>query len=129
MTAKINKVVLAYSGGLDTSVILRWLIEEYGCEVVAYCADIGQEEEMATSFGSMRLAFGLAVFMVSLVMASQFESLLHPLVILFSVPFAVIGVLVTMTVFGGKYLSTIVRMQLSRTSAGMSPFLSLPSSM
>jgi HAE1 family hydrophobic/amphiphilic exporter-1 len=60
----------------------------------------GQEEEMATSFKSMRLAFGLAVFMVYLVMASQFESLLHPFVIMFSVPFAVIGVLVTMWVFG-----------------------------
>ncbi len=43
---KINKVVLAYSGGLDTSVILRWLIETYQCEVVAYCADLGQEEEL-----------------------------------------------------------------------------------
>ncbi len=60
----------------------------------------GQEEEMATSFDSMRLAFGLAVFMVYLVMASQFESLLHPFVIMFSVPFAVIGVLVTMWIFG-----------------------------
>jgi HAE1 family hydrophobic/amphiphilic exporter-1 len=59
----------------------------------------GQEEEMATSFGSMRLAFGLAVFMVYLVMASQFESLLHPFVIMFSVPFAIIGVLATMWVF------------------------------
>ena len=43
-TAK--KVVLAYSGGLDTSVILRWLIETYKCEVVAYCADLGQGEEL-----------------------------------------------------------------------------------
>jgi HAE1 family hydrophobic/amphiphilic exporter-1 len=60
----------------------------------------GQEEEMATSFQSMRLAFGLAVFMVYLVMASQFESLLHPFVILFSVPFAIIGVLITMWLFG-----------------------------
>ena len=60
----------------------------------------GQEEEMATSFTSMRLAFGLAVFMVYLVMASQFESLLHPFVIMFSVPFAVIGVLTTMWLFG-----------------------------
>ena len=60
----------------------------------------GQEEEMATSFQSMRLAGGLAVFMVYLVMASQFESLLHPFVILFSVPFAIIGVLVTMWLFG-----------------------------
>jgi argininosuccinate synthase len=39
-------VVLAYSGGLDTSVILRWLIETYKCEVVAYCADLGQGEEL-----------------------------------------------------------------------------------
>jgi HAE1 family hydrophobic/amphiphilic exporter-1 len=60
----------------------------------------GQEEEMATSFSSMRLAFGLAIFMVYLVMASQFESLLHPFVIMFSVPFAIIGVLATMWVFG-----------------------------
>ena len=60
----------------------------------------GQEEEMATSFDSMRLAFGLAIFMVYLVMASQFESLLHPFVILFSVPFAAIGVLATMWLFG-----------------------------
>ncbi len=41
-----HKVVLAYSGGLDTSVILRWLIETYRCEVVAYCADLGQGEEL-----------------------------------------------------------------------------------
>ncbi len=45
MTTPIKKVVLAYSGGLDTSVILRWLIEEYGAEVVAYTADVGQGEE------------------------------------------------------------------------------------
>jgi argininosuccinate synthase len=42
----VNKVVLAYSGGLDTSVILRWLIEEYSCEVIAFCADLGQEEDL-----------------------------------------------------------------------------------
>ena len=42
-----KKVVLAYSGGLDTSVILTWLIEQYGCEVVAFCADLGQGEELA----------------------------------------------------------------------------------
>jgi argininosuccinate synthase len=42
----VNKVVLAYSGGLDTSVILRWLKEEYGCEVVTFTADIGQGEEV-----------------------------------------------------------------------------------
>src|SRR5438067_8404531 len=40
------KIVLAYSGGLDTSIILRWLKENYGAEVIAFCADIGQEEEL-----------------------------------------------------------------------------------
>ncbi len=43
---KVDKVVLAYSGGLDTSVILKWLIETYQCEVVAYAADLGQAEEL-----------------------------------------------------------------------------------
>ncbi len=46
MSNKINKVVLAYSGGLDTSVILKWLMETYGCEVVAFAADLGQGEEL-----------------------------------------------------------------------------------
>jgi argininosuccinate synthase len=45
--AKLRKVVLAYSGGLDTSVILRWLQERYRCEVVTFTADIGQGEELA----------------------------------------------------------------------------------
>ncbi len=43
---KVKKVVLAYSGGLDTSIILKWLIETYDCEVVAYAADLGQGEEL-----------------------------------------------------------------------------------
>ena len=42
----IKRVVLAYSGGLDTSVILRWLVDTYACEVVAFCADLGQGEEI-----------------------------------------------------------------------------------
>ena len=42
----INKVVLAYSGGLDTSVIVKWLQETYDCEVVTFTADIGQGEEV-----------------------------------------------------------------------------------
>ena len=44
--SKIEKVVLAYSGGLDTSVILKWLEDEYGCEVVTFTADLGQGEEL-----------------------------------------------------------------------------------
>ena len=44
--SSVNKVVLAYSGGLDTSVILKWLEDEYQCEVVTFTADIGQGEEL-----------------------------------------------------------------------------------
>lgn len=46
MSDKVKKVVLAYSGGLDTSVILKWLIETYQCEVITFSADLGQEEEL-----------------------------------------------------------------------------------
>ena len=46
MKSKIKKVVLAYSGGLDTSVILKWLQDEYKCEVVTFTADLGQGEEL-----------------------------------------------------------------------------------
>jgi len=46
MKEKVKKVVLAYSGGLDTSVIVRWLVDTYGCEVVGFVADVGQEEEL-----------------------------------------------------------------------------------
>ncbi len=45
-TRDVEKVVLAYSGGLDTSVIVPWLRENYGCEVICYCSDLGQEEEL-----------------------------------------------------------------------------------
>src|SRR5437764_2456231 len=51
------KIVLAYSGGLDTSIILRWLKENYGAEVIAFCADIGQEEEL-TDLEKKALATG-----------------------------------------------------------------------
>lgn len=47
MEPKAKKVVLAYSGGLDTSIIIPWLKENYGCEVIAYAADVGQGEELA----------------------------------------------------------------------------------
>ncbi|MGH7409411.1 MAG: argininosuccinate synthase [Candidatus Methylomirabilales bacterium] len=46
MGTAIRKIVLAYSGGLDTSVILKWLLETYGCDVIAFVADIGQGEEI-----------------------------------------------------------------------------------
>src|SRR2546428_12734318 len=47
MAGEIKKIVLAYSGGLDTSVILRWLQETYRCEIVTFTADLGQGEELA----------------------------------------------------------------------------------
>jgi argininosuccinate synthase len=47
MRSPVKRVCLAYSGGLDTSVILHWLIDRYDCEVVAYTADVGQEEELS----------------------------------------------------------------------------------
>ncbi|MBU0573061.1 MAG: argininosuccinate synthase [Candidatus Margulisiibacteriota bacterium] len=46
MSKNIKKVVLAYSGGLDTSVMIPWLKENYDCEVIAYAADVGQDEEL-----------------------------------------------------------------------------------
>ena len=46
MTDQVKRVVLAFSGGLDTSVILKWLQQTYGCEVVTFTADLGQGEEL-----------------------------------------------------------------------------------
>ena len=60
----------------------------------------GQSEELQASINSLLFALGLAVFLVYLVMASQFESLLHPFVILFSIPLAVVGAVVGLKLFG-----------------------------
>ncbi len=67
----------------------------------------GQSEEMAASFKSLLFALGLAIFLVYLVMASQFESLLHPFVILFSIPLAAVGVALALWITGTN-LSVIV---------------------
>ena len=56
--SEIKKVVLAYSGGLDTSVILKWLQDEYQCEVVTFTADIGQGEELEPA-RAKALKFGI----------------------------------------------------------------------
>lgn len=56
MAEKFNRVVLAYSGGLDTSVILKWLQVEYGCEVVTFTADLGQGEELEPVRGKAQMA-------------------------------------------------------------------------
>jgi HAE1 family hydrophobic/amphiphilic exporter-1 len=77
----------------DIRAILRG--REYPASVVASLS--GQEEERQRSFTSLLLALGLALFLVYLVMAAQFESLLHPFVILFTVPLAVIGVVAALS--------------------------------
>ena len=46
MGNKVKKIVLAYSGGLDTSVIIKWLKEKYDCEIIAFAADVGQGQEL-----------------------------------------------------------------------------------
>ena len=51
-----KKVVLAYSGGLDTSVILKWLQNTYGCEVITFTADLGQGEELEQTDKAQRRA-------------------------------------------------------------------------
>jgi HAE1 family hydrophobic/amphiphilic exporter-1 len=60
----------------------------------------GQQREMVTSFDSMILAIALAIFLVYLVMASQFESLVQPFIIMFTIPFALIGVILTLLITG-----------------------------
>ena len=55
MGGDIDKVVLAYSGGLDTSVILRWLQDTYACEVVTFTADLGQEEPLDEARGKAEM--------------------------------------------------------------------------
>ena len=70
--SKPKKVVLAYSGGLDTSIILKWLQSEYGCEVVTFTADLGQGEELEPArkklncLASNRKIFSLRMFVKSL---------------------------------------------------------------
>jgi HAE1 family hydrophobic/amphiphilic exporter-1 len=67
----------------------------------------GQVNEMQTSFASLRFALGLAVFLVYLVMAATFESLVHPFIVLFSIPLALVGVVVGLLVTGTE-VSVIV---------------------
>ena len=62
----IKKVVLAYSGGLDSSVILRWLQETYGCQVVAFCADLGQGENLTQVRAKARAAGASKVYVEDL---------------------------------------------------------------
>ncbi len=62
--SKVKKVVLAYSGGLDTSVIVPWLKEHYGCEVICFCADVGQGDEDLTKLEGKAIASGASQLIV-----------------------------------------------------------------
>src|SRR6202140_1565270 len=62
----VKKVVLAYSGGLDTSIILKWLQETYGCEVVTFTADIGQGEELGPARKKAEMLGGKEIFIEDL---------------------------------------------------------------
>ncbi|HZU87848.1 MAG TPA: argininosuccinate synthase [Stellaceae bacterium] len=66
MSGAVKKVVLAYSGGLDTSVILRWLQETYRCEVVAFTADLGQGEELESARKKAELLGARQIFVEDL---------------------------------------------------------------
>jgi len=66
MTDNPKKIVLAYSGGLDTSVILGWLIDTYGAEVIAFCADLGQGEELAPVEGKAKAGGASKVYIEDL---------------------------------------------------------------
>jgi argininosuccinate synthase len=61
---QVEKVVLAYSGGLDTSVIVPWLKENYGCEVICFCADVGQGDEDLSKLEGKAIASGASKFVV-----------------------------------------------------------------
>jgi argininosuccinate synthase len=61
---QVKKVVLAYSGGLDTSVIVPWLKENYGCEVVCFCADVGQSDEDLTGLEEKAVKSGASQFVM-----------------------------------------------------------------
>ena len=60
----VKKVVLAYSGGLDTSVIVPWLKENYGCEVVCFCADVGQGDEDLAGLKDKAIKSGASEFVI-----------------------------------------------------------------
>src|SRR6186997_1976841 len=66
MATAVKKVVLAYSGGLDTSIILKWLQETYGCEVVTFTADLGQGEELAPARKKAEMAGVRQIFVEDL---------------------------------------------------------------
>ena len=79
---------------------VRARVKELALPMGVSAALSGQEEELQSSFRSLALAMGLAIFLVYLVMASQFESFLHPFVIIFTLPLGAIGVILALAITG-----------------------------
>lgn len=86
-----RKIVLAYSGGLDTSVIMPWLVEKYGCEVVAYAGDVGQGDEELAGLEAKALKSGASSFHLVDLKREFVEHYVYPMVL-------------TGAVYEGKYL-------------------------
>ncbi len=107
---KRSAVVSANLQGVDLSeaaAAIRQILAEYSYPPSVVASLSGQEEERQRSFSSLLFALGLALFLVYLVMASQFESLLHPFVILFTVPLGAIGAIFAL-VLAGESINVVV---------------------
>ncbi|MFQ5401193.1 MAG: argininosuccinate synthase [Anaerolineae bacterium] len=78
--SSINKVVLAYSGGLDTSVIVPWLRENYGCEVICFCANIGQGDEELEGLEEKGLASGASKVIIEDLRHEFAQDFLFPMI-------------------------------------------------
>ncbi|MEQ9308535.1 MAG: efflux RND transporter permease subunit [Balneolaceae bacterium] len=84
----------------DAATAVQTIIDNTTSPIGVYARVAGQNEEMSNSFQSLLFALSLAIFLVYLVMASQFESLLHPFIILFTIPLALIGAVLALYVTG-----------------------------
>jgi HAE1 family hydrophobic/amphiphilic exporter-1 len=95
ITANLN-----YGDLGDAAIDVQEIINNTSMPMGTYARIAGQNEEMSDSFRSLLFALALAVFLVYLVMASQFESLLHPFIILFTIPLALIGAILALYITG-----------------------------
>lgn len=91
---------LSYGDLGDAAVDVQKVIDETVMPSGVFARIAGQNEEMGESFQSLLFALGLAIFLVYLVMASQFESLLHPFIILFTIPLALVGAVLALFITG-----------------------------
>ena len=79
MSENINKIVVAYSGGLDTSVLVTWLKDTYQAEIIAYCADVGQQEEL-DGLEEKALATGASACIIDDLKATFAADFIYPMI-------------------------------------------------